>query len=562
MRTEPRERVEPSHSSHSSHSSRSSHSARGSAIPRQALVALLVRAEQAAAGGDDAEAKRLLSDLHWFAHTDGQLHEAVHRLELEIARRRGDARAARAQVLPKAFARATSFVESFGPSHEVVKEVEAPPEVVYRILSDASAYEAWNPWVWRGEGSTARVGDELVVDVTIGKRPMRVGHRMLVASPPERFGWYDLGWFTPFASGRRLRWIEASGEGSRLISQIQLYGPFARLAWRLHGASIRTGMEAEATALGVRAAALSRAEGAAPLRRSVKAAGPLAGKTCVVTGPTHGIGRPTALALGELGARVVLLCRSAEKGEAVARELAARGAEGVVVRVDLASLRSVEEAAERVRALAPEIDVLINNAAVLSYERRVTIDGLEEGFAVNFLAHFLLTSRLLPSLHAAPSARIVHVSSNSHPIVGRFDFTDYNWERRPFLGIPAYAHTKLAILLHNRSLARRLAGTRVRTNALHPGVIATGMGTSHPRFAKVLSPIVERIFLTPEEGALTSIYVATSPAVLEHQGAYFSGRRAVNPSRGARDDVAAERLHHLAESLLAERGFVTVERAA
>jgi NAD(P)-dependent dehydrogenase (short-subunit alcohol dehydrogenase family) len=183
----------------------------------------------------------------------------------------------------------------------------------------------------------------------------------------------------------------------------------------------------------------------------------------------------------------------------------------------------------------------------------VTADGFEEGFGVNFLAHFLLTNRLLPSLHAAPAARILHVTSNTHSLARGFDFTDYNWERRRFVGIPAYAHSKLAILLFNRSLARRLAGTTVTSNALHPGVIATGMGTQ--TLGKTVNDLAGAFFLTPEEGAMTSIYLATSPSVAASQGAYFADSRLARPSRWARDDVAAERLFHLAEALLAERGF-------
>ncbi len=549
-----------------------------SAIPRHALVSLLVRAERAAAEGDQPKARALLSDLHWFAHSDGQLHRAMHDLEAELARSRGDSSAARGQVLPRLFARAVSFFESLGPSHEVVQSVEAPPDVVYEVISQVARYAEWNPWVTSGEGTAGKIGDEVVVLVKLGKRTMRVGHRVLVAAPGERFGWCDLGWFTPLASGRRLRWIEPFDGGSRLVSQIRLYGPFARVAWLLHGASIRKGMAAEASALATRATSLAgsskassskaaEARGASPRGCAPASAPtpddkPLAGKTCVITGPTRGIGRPTALALGELGARVLLLCRDTSKGESLARDLRARGAEGVVVPVDLSSLKSVQAAAERVHQLAPRLDVLVNNAGVLNHERRVTLDGFEECFGVNFLAHFLLTNRLLPALQAAPSARIVHVSSNTHPIVGRFDFTDANWERRPFLGVPAYAHTKLAILLFNRSLARRLAGTRVRSNSLHPGIVATGMGTSHPRFGAIVNPIVQRIFLTPEEGAMTTIHVATSPAVESCQGEYFVNSRIARPGRWARDDVAAERLYGFAESLLAERGFARLGRAA
>jgi uncharacterized protein YndB with AHSA1/START domain len=232
-----------------------------SAIPRQALFSLLAQADEAAAGGDETKARTILSDLHWFAHADGALHQAMHRRELALARRRGDTRAARGQILPNLFAYATSFVESLGPSHEVVQSIDAPPEIVYRVVSDLSTYREWNPWVANAENvetADARVGDEIVFDVKMGKRKMRVGHRLLVASPPERFGWCDLGWFTPLARGRRLRWIEPSGAGSRLVCQIRIAGPFAALAWRLHGDAIVHGMAAEASALAKRAAELFR----------------------------------------------------------------------------------------------------------------------------------------------------------------------------------------------------------------------------------------------------------------------------------------------------------------
>ncbi len=205
------------------------------------------------------------------------------------------------------------------------------------------------------------------------------------------------------------------------------------------------------------------------------------------------------------------------------------------------------------RELAPRIDVLVNNAGVLSHQRRVTVDGFEEGFGVNFLAHFLLTNRLLPSLHAAPAARVLHVTSNTHPLARGFDFSDYNWERRRFVGIPAYAHSKLEILLYHLSLAGRLVVSRVTSNALHPGFIATGMGTD--TLGKTVNDLARAFFLTPEEGAMTSIYLATSPSVAASQGAYFADSRLARPSRWAEDDVAAERLFHFAEALLAERGF-------
>jgi hypothetical protein len=233
-----------------------------SAIPQSALEPLFADAERASAGGDQAVAKALLMDLHWFCHANGPLHERVHRLELAMARARGDLGGALAQVLPNAFARVVSFTESFGPSFEVVQTIGAPPEVVYRVISDTSAYAEWNPWIRSVKGVASRVGDEVVAEVRLGQKSMRVRHRVLVASPPWRFGWCDVGWFTPLAGGRRLRWIEAVEGGSRLVGRIQLYGPLAPVAWRLHGAAIRDGMSAEARALAARAAGLSRSSAA------------------------------------------------------------------------------------------------------------------------------------------------------------------------------------------------------------------------------------------------------------------------------------------------------------
>jgi hypothetical protein len=234
-----------------------------SAIPRSALLALFENAERAAAAGDEAAAKTILSDLHWFGHADGDLHARIHRLEMRMARARGDLGGAIGQVLPKAFARAVSFTESLGPSFEVVETIAAPPEVVYGVIADIGAYDEWNPWIRKAKGAASHPGDELAVDVKLGdSRWMRVRHRVLIASPPLRFGWCDLGWFTPLAGGRRLRWIERVDGGSRLVGCIRLFGPFARLAWWLYGHSIRDGMTAEAKALAARAKVLSGANGA------------------------------------------------------------------------------------------------------------------------------------------------------------------------------------------------------------------------------------------------------------------------------------------------------------
>jgi NAD(P)-dependent dehydrogenase (short-subunit alcohol dehydrogenase family) len=289
---------------------------------------------------------------------------------------------------------------------------------------------------------------------------------------------------------------------------------------------------------------------------------PLSGLTCAITGPTRGIGLATAQALADQGARMILLCRHSEEGEAVAQQLAARGATTSVVPFDLGSLQSVAEAAVQVRELAPRLDVLINNAGVFNQKRRVTVDGFEEMFGINFLGHFLLTQRLMPLLAAAPAARLVHLTSNTHWIPRGFDFDDYNWERRRFFSMRAYGHSKLAINLFNRAMARRLANTNIVSNCCHPGVVATGMGTDVPLIGPLLTRLVRPFFLTIEQGAATSIYLAASPDATAHRGQYFVNSRPARASRFACDDDAAERLYRLGETLLASRGFGAIGAAA
>lgn len=283
----------------------------------------------------------------------------------------------------------------------------------------------------------------------------------------------------------------------------------------------------------------------------------MAGKTVVITGPTNGVGRATAIELGARGARMLLLCRSAERGTALAADIAAKGGSAEVVSADLASLQSVVAAAERVRELAPQFDVLINNAGVINNSRKETRDGLEEMFAVNHLAHFLLTARLLPSLRAAASARIVHVASAGHALVKGFDCDDYGWAKRKYATFPAYGHSKLANLLFNRSLAKRLAGSTITSNALHPGAVGSNMGANNGLISKIVLPLVKPFMLTPEQGAQTSVYLATDPAVAGRSGDYYIKCKVVPPKPWAEDDVVAERLWTLSVQLLNERGLAS-----
>ena len=283
----------------------------------------------------------------------------------------------------------------------------------------------------------------------------------------------------------------------------------------------------------------------------------MSGMTCAITGPTHGIGRSMAQTLAARGARVLLLCRNIAAGDALAAELASRGADTAVVHVDLASLASVAAAAERLQGLAPRLDVLLNNAGLINNQRRETGDGLEEMFAVNHLAHFLLTLRLMPQLSAAPAARIVHTASGAHAMIPRFDFDDYNWTTRGYRMFPGYAASKLANVLFNQALAERLRGGPVTSNAFHPGWVGSQIGANNGALGRIGVRLLRPFARTLERGAETGIYLAVEPAVAGRTGEYFKDCRPVPIARSAAEPGAAERLWTLSERLLRERGFST-----
>jgi NAD(P)-dependent dehydrogenase (short-subunit alcohol dehydrogenase family) len=268
----------------------------------------------------------------------------------------------------------------------------------------------------------------------------------------------------------------------------------------------------------------------------------LDGKTVLVTGPTAGIGRVTAIELAKRAREVVLLCRSREKGEALRAEIAATtGPDRASVLVcDLASLADVRRAAAEFLASARPLHVLVNNAGVVNLRRAVTVDGIETTFAVNHLGHFLLTNLLLDRLVASAPARIVNVASDAHHW-GTIDFDDLEGERRyRWMGI--YGRSKLANVLFTRELARRLDGTGVTVNALHPGAIATQLGANNGWVAALLLPVIRPFMRTPEQGAATSIHLASAPEVSGVTGGYFADSRPKPGSAESRDMTIARRL--------------------
>ncbi len=278
---------------------------------------------------------------------------------------------------------------------------------------------------------------------------------------------------------------------------------------------------------------------------------PLLGRNVVVTGASGGIGLETALGLARLGASVALVARDRGKGEAAlaaVRDASAGGAPSLLL-ADLGSLAQVRRLAGELAAALPRIDVLVNNAGAMHTARKESADGIELTLAVNHLAPFLLTALLLPRLRAAAPARVVTVSSEAHRIAP-LDLDDLQ-ARRGYAGMRVYGRSKLANVLFSNELARREAGTGVTSNALHPGVVATGFGRNDPGWFRVLVTLGRPFLASPEEGARTSIHVAAAPELERVTGRYFKDRREVAPAPFARDEAVQRRLWELSERLVA-----------
>src|SRR5690349_18730779 len=271
------------------------------------------------------------------------------------------------------------------------------------------------------------------------------------------------------------------------------------------------------------------------------------GKVCVVTGATSGIGKAAATALARMGSQVVLVGRDQGRAEATAAEIGANAAVPPKVEIaDLASMEQVRALAGRLGSLE-RIDVVINNAGLVLGERRVTEDGFEHVFAVNHLAPFLLTNLLLPKLTGSAPARVVTVTSDAHS-AAKLNLDDPNLEHG-WDSWRSYANSKLANILFTRELARRLDGTGVTANCAHPGVVRTGFGRESRPLLKLGIMIARPFMLSPERGADTIVYLASSPNVADETGGYYVKRQRREPSAAARDDAAARELWELSEKL-------------
>src|SRR6478609_374263 len=252
----------------------------------------------------------------------------------------------------------------------------------------------------------------------------------------------------------------------------------------------------------------------------------MTGRTVLITGGTGGIGKATAIGLAGLGARVGIVGRDPARARAAADDISHRSGNPAVDAfvADLSCQAEVRRLAAAVLDTYPSLHILVNNVGGFWSHRHLTADGLEHTFAVNHLAAFLLTELLLDRLKASVPARIVVVSSNAQSL-GKIDFEDLQGERR-YSGQDAYNQSKLASVMFTFELARRLAGTGVTANVLHPGVVNSAFGAEDPsRIFKIIVPFVRPFMKTPEQGAATSIYLASSRAVEGMTGTYFANSR-------------------------------------
>ncbi len=275
----------------------------------------------------------------------------------------------------------------------------------------------------------------------------------------------------------------------------------------------------------------------------------MTGKFCLVTGANSGIGKATALGLAKRDATVVLVSRDKDKGEAALLEVRTlSGNKNVDAMVaDLSSQDSVRELAHDFRARYKKLHVLVNNAGVFLPKRVATVDGLEATFATNHLGHFLLTNLLLDELKSSAPARIINITSDAHRGT-EIDFEDLQGEKK-YSGYHAYSQSKLANVLFTYQLAKKLEGTRVTVNCLHPGVARTGFGKDQVGLMSIMVRIGTPFMMSPQKAARAVIYLATSPDLEGVSGKFFSKGKETKSSAQSYDTTSAERLWKVSTEL-------------
>ena len=273
------------------------------------------------------------------------------------------------------------------------------------------------------------------------------------------------------------------------------------------------------------------------------------GKTVVITGATSGIGEVAALTLAKMGARIVAVARSRQRGEATLAQLrsSAPGIAHAIHFADLLRLKEMKRVAAQIADQESRIDVLINNAGAMFATRQVTEDGLERTFALNHMAYFVVTAGLRERLLASGPARIINTASAAH-LGANLDFDDLQ-SAKSYIAMKTYGRSKLCNILFTRELARRLRGSGVTTNCLHPGFVATRFGDQSGGLISRFVWLAKFFAMSPTKGARTIVYLASSPEVAEATGQYFYRCLPTTPSSLAQDDVTALELWHRSAAL-------------
>lgn len=265
-------------------------------------------------------------------------------------------------------------------------------------------------------------------------------------------------------------------------------------------------------------------------------------KVCLITGATSGIGKATLLSLARQGMSIVMVSRNKEKGESVRAAITDKTRnENIHLAVsDLSSQQDILKLASEIKSKHSRLDILVNNAGGIFGKRVLTVDGLELTFALNHLAYFLLTNLLLEILKAAPAGRVVNVSSQAHRY-GSLEFDDPGFEKG-YNAMKSYAQSKLANLLFTYELSRRLAGTGITANALHPGVVRTGFGKELSGIAGLVFKRLDFLMRSPEKGAETVIWLASAAEVEGVSGKYYLDKKEIRSSKISYDESVAHRL--------------------
>ncbi|MFX1585954.1 MAG: SDR family oxidoreductase [Promethearchaeota archaeon] len=271
------------------------------------------------------------------------------------------------------------------------------------------------------------------------------------------------------------------------------------------------------------------------------------GKICMITGANSGIGKATALGLAEMDARIVMVCRNKERGESAQQEIIEEtGNKSVDLLIcDLSSQEQIRKLVSEFKQKYQNLHVLINNAGIVLSKRMLSVDGIEMNFAVNYLAPFLLSNLLIDVLKMSAPSRIINVSSGVHKTAS-MDFDDLQGENKKYGAFKNYGVSKLALTLFTYELSRRLEGTRVTVNAVHPGVVRSNLGRDQSAFSRGFQ---KTFFKSPRKGAATSIYLASSPDVEGITGKYFIKKQPKKSSNESYNEEYAKRLWEISAEM-------------